>query len=273
MKIVKYYRAILLAFFCRNLLASSELDCSVEPDLNSTRRCCMLPPRTVSQAEGMCSLRNSPAKEELEKCFKKQFDSYQKNKPNMSIGAILLQPYFLPFHPVPNGHISHFEKIVETCPTELTENLNDDLAKFYDCSLDVLAANCSSFIQIDGCYEVEDKMLKCDKFPVNCQQFPEHIQENSCCQDTPELFKVDLQDSCLESCSSKEYFKVLLQKCFYDCIVNATNVVNDCDEFDFEMAEKVLKENVNSSDASVWEKPIDTAVEKCQEMWTGLKIP
>jgi hypothetical protein len=166
-----------------------------------------------------------------------------------------------------NGHRDNLEQIVESCPFELTGELSLDLAKFYDCANDVLLKNCKSFVSDPLCDSLDERSYVCDKKPINCDRYPMELSEDSCC-DSPKLFTTEDQTKCFEKCQAKEYFKLLLQKCFYDCVMDGSAFITD-DKIDYEAAKKLLMDHTNSSEASEWEKPIATAVDKCAKLWTG----
>jgi hypothetical protein len=217
----------------------------------------------------LCELQtDSTNKTAMEDCFMRSYRVFASSG-SQNISALnLLASRFLPYHYSLNGHVDNTKEIIESCPFESTDDLNLDLAKFYECAKDVLLRNCRDFFLDSKCDSLDERSYLCDKKPINCHHFPLELSEDLCC-DSPKLFTEEDQNKCFEECQAKEYFKLLLQKCFYDCVMNGSTFIAD-DNIDFDVAKKILLDHTNSSEASEWEKPISTAVDKCSELWTGL---
>lgn len=158
----------------------------------------------------------------------------------------------------------------ENCEFVWTGNLSLNLATFYSCINSYVISNCNQFKDhIPGCDLLEEHLTKCGKIAVNCSQWPKEDNEDNLCCQSPKIIKTEILATCIDACKEKEYFHVLMQKCFSDCIIRETKVIND-GKIDIETVKKVLIENANKT--VDWEKHVEAAVEKCEKISKGLSV-
>lgn len=191
-----------------------------------------------------------------------------RNFSEMVLLSMHITLFASPYSHEPDGQVdeSKANNLADGCKFNSTGNLSLDLATFYECVSNNLQSNCSRFkLHEPGCDLVEQHLIKCGKVPINCSEWPEGGNEEVCCN-SPKVIKEEVQETCARDCKQKEYFHMFLQKCFFDCLVRETKIIKD-DKVDIEMVKKVLMTNANNS--ADWEKPIETAVEKCEKNFKG----
>lgn len=265
----------ILEFLCFALFTtaiSTGNSCDPWPsDLKSVWECCDFPTPVASDEESKCDeicgkQTNLEAKKCMVECFSRSTKLLTAEK-KINKSEVMIHPSLFPSgHNLAWGPI--MVKAIDKCDFEPTDDVNLDLAKFFHCVRAEMIKNCLFFkLLTEGCALVEEHFNKCNDIKPNCSIPAEEIFKADCCV-SPELFKADLVDECEHQCKEKEFFRDLKRKCFLDCIINATKVIEN-GKVDFKVVKSLLVENSNKSDE--WEKSIDMSVKNCEIAYTGLE--
>lgn len=238
--------------------------------LKTIEECCELPYLFESDTEMFCTEKCAPLINDLkqltacmDECFLANSSVVTENRKLNEDGVKNISFIF--------GNIEYISpawqpvtlEALRICELNEAGDVNRDLANFKGCVRDYLKQHCASFMTSPECELVEVHAWKCRRIEVNCSIWPYGYE--MCC-DAPEMFKFkkDIIESCEKGCREKEFFQILLRKCFFDCIATETKMVVG-DEFDFEVVKELLMFN-NSLE---WEKPVTNTLEKCQLEFKG----
>lgn len=150
---------------------------------------------------------------------------------------------------------------------ESATSLAENMAKFFECINSHLENNCVSFVNSMDCDKVQELFEKCHNHEADCTSWPQVLIHPDVCCKTPQLFSQHAISVCRGKCSAKELFLPRQLKCMEKCLFSDTSVKVD-GKFDFKVVLKLLTEHILSNPE--WEKPIVTAVEKCETKIKGL---
>lgn len=250
----------------------SEDSCDPWPEnLKTVELCCDLPQHNPIPEEQICDRKCMKDNQEStinDTCMNECFITSQIFTKDKKIDkSVLTQPYGVMLSNNIPGWNPVWAKSVELCEFESTGNLNNDLAKFIHCTRTYLLKNCIVFKLHDPeCYLVEEHFMKCNKIEVNCSQVLTEEEDRDCCSAKPELIKFQTIKDCSDKCLETEYFRIMIKKCVFDCLIKVTKIMAD-NKFDFEVAKTLLTESANMS--VEWDKPIEDTITKCQKKLIG----
>lgn len=156
---------------------------------------------------------------------------------------------------------------VDFCDYNKSDSLTESLASFYECVNSKLENSCVKFINTRECDEVEEYFESCKNIQPDCNIWPDDlINPEGCCKTVP-LFNREIQQTCRQNCAMKELYIPRQVNCTWRCMFNDSKVHMD-GKFDFSVVKFLLIQNSKSNPD--WEKPIEIAVEKCEEKLKGL---
>lgn len=255
---------------------SCEDDCEPWPkELLPPKKCCHVPFAEESYEESMCSSKCYRAevesrikyKECVGDCFKNVTKLFKEDK-TIDIEAVKRSPMLIPHSRQPEYRFE-IDKVIDKCEYSSTGNISLDLAKYFDCLRHAIAGFCKNFdiYTNPGCDLVEEHIRKCKKIEPNCKTWASEFGYHSKCCEVPFLIKTEIAGQCEAKCVKSEYFLRLKKKCFVDCIISETKLIED-GKFNSEAAKTLLLENANKTEE--WEKPIASVVEKCDAELQGL---
>lgn len=158
------------------------------------------------------------------------------------------------------------DESVDKCDYEVSEDIEHNLMKFFNCVDDFLTDNCTSFLQSPICEPIEEEFEKCKGKSVDCSTWPcNFVNVQSCCK-TPQIYSPNLIEKCSFECQKKELLMRKRSECNFNCTMIDTGLLVD-GKFNFETVKKLLMASTNKSEE--WEKQIDVAISSCEGRFKG----
>lgn len=257
-----------IQFLCLTVLVveiSSDASCEQWPaELKSLKKCCEIPFHEGSSAEENCidkcfAFENNMVKLEIcmEDCFNSTIPAYAKNQKIDENDKNFLMSYYSQAWKriLPDAY--------KKCEMNSTGKLNSDYRSYVNCLRDYFTQNCIRFKTAEpGCDLVEEHFKTCKKIEPNCAA-PFPLDYENCCK-VPKLISNETIEKCEDQCNESNYFRIMVRKCFFDCIVNDTKFIKN-NALDYE----VLKNLLLANQTAEWEKPIAAVAKKCESEVKG----